>query len=124
MPPDGEHVSNNYWRDVMTNPTVCFSGIDCEVLKKHYAINNQIAIQLVASDTQRNNEKGVSVGKSVCTATQFFITKRFPKSVTAISDYSKNRGVFDTLIMAGLIKETTRYIHEGSLYYPVVKVNF
>ena len=105
-------------------PTVCFSNIDCDVLKKHYVANNQIAIQLVASDTRNNKVQGACPGEPVCTATQCFMSEKFTESVTAICDYYENRGIFDALKSAGLIEETQRYLHEGCFYYPVVKVNF
>ncbi len=111
----------------MTNPAVpivCFSNIDCEVIKKRYVINDQIAIQLVANDSERNKEKGTCPGEPVCTATQCIVSERFSKSATAIKDYYENRGVFNVLKAAGLIEETVRYLHEGSFYYPVVKVKF
>jgi len=106
------------------NPTVCFLDIDCDVLKKHYVSNDQIAIQLVASDTEKNKVSGACPGEPVCTATQCFMREKFSESSTAIKDFYKNRGVFDVLKGAGLIEETTHYVHEGCFYYPVVKVNF
>ena len=111
----------------MANPTVpivCFSNIDCEVIKKRYVINDQIAIQLVASDSERNILKGTCPGKPVCTATQCIVSEKFSESATAIKDYYENKGVFNVLKAAGLIEETIHYLHEGSFYYPVVKVNF
>jgi len=77
----------------MTNPTVCFSDIDCEVIKKRYVVNDQIAIQLVASDSERNILKGTCPGKPVCTATQCIVSEKFSESATAIKDYYENKGV-------------------------------
>lgn len=108
----------------MTIPTVCFSDVECDVLKKHYVRNHQIAIQLVVSDTEKNKVKGACPGEPVCTATQCLISEKFNESDTAIKDYFENRGVLSVLKSAGLIEETSQYVNEGSFYYPVVKVNF
>jgi len=77
-----------------------------------------------ASDSERNILKGTCPGKPVCTATQCIVSEKFSESATAIKDYYENKGVFNVLKAAGLIEETIHYLHEGSFYYPVVKVNF
>jgi hypothetical protein len=98
-----------------------FIGIDCEIERGEYA-NGQPSLQLVAADSQRNQQADVFQGEPVGKATIHVVGVRLAKHETIIKDYSENAGIAAALEQAGVIKPTGRTIPVGFAKCPIVTV--
>lgn len=73
--------------------TVHFCGYDCDVRKIQYP-NQQLALELVASDTKNNSQQGIIPGEPVCVATVCLPDFKFKPHQSAISEITLSWLVF------------------------------
>jgi hypothetical protein len=101
--------------------TVRFCGYDCDVRKIQYP-NQQLALELVASDTKNNSQQGIIPGEPVCVATVCLPDFKFKPNQSAIRDYSELAGILDVLEEAKIVKRTGQQLPTGYVSVPVVNV--
>lgn len=105
----------------MENKIVSFSGYDCLVVKNKYQHNNQISLQLVAADTEKNQKNDTFAGEPIATATSCF-DFNFEADQTFIKDFSENEGVFKVLIEAGIVEDLALEVPSGHAKLNLAKV--
>ena len=100
-----------------------FLNIDCEIVMQKYPANGQLAIGLIARDTEHNTvERNMHPGEPVTEATSCLVNASFEEDETAIKNYSENQGVLDVLLDAGIVELTGKTIENGYASFPVVRV--
>lgn len=109
----------------MTN-TVTLNKIKCNVNKLNYSRNNQIALQLIAAESQTielgdDKVDTVFAGEPICIATVALPDAELATDETVIKTY-ENPNVLNTLLEAGLIKMTERSVQVGYAECPIVQV--
>ena len=105
--------------------TVTLAGgqqVDCDVSKEHYQKNKQVALQLYAANTERNQASDSFPGEPMGTPTVCFPESKFGENETAIKDCDEYTGFLDVLERAGIVRRTARMIHGVYISYPVVEV--
>lgn len=101
--------------------TVHFCGYDCNVIKTKYR-NQQVALELVASATENNAQKGIFPGEPFCVATVCLPDFKFKTNQSAIRDYSELAGILDVLEEAKIVKRTGQLLPTGYVVVPVVNI--
>jgi hypothetical protein len=99
-----------------------FLDFDCEILFHRYENNNQLAIELRASDTPHNAEKCIIPGSPITIATRCLPDQYFADTETVIKDYQENTGLLDVLVKANLVEPTGIIIHQNFVKFEVVRV--
>ncbi len=95
--------------------------IDCDVTKHHYHKNKQIALQLHAAETERN-EGSTFPGEPMGTPTVCFPDHSFQENETAIKNCDGYSGFLEALEQAGVVRRTSRSIQGPYTFYNVVEV--
>ena len=101
--------------------TVRFFGYDCDVIKIKYP-NKQVALELLASDTEHNSQQDLFPGEPICFATVCFPDFEFKRTESAIKNHSELEGILDVLEEAEIVKRTGKQLKIGFVFVPIVDV--
>ncbi|GBK99852.1 hypothetical protein VH1709_contig00039-0008 [Vibrio harveyi] len=96
--------------------------VDCDVVKHLYRKNKQVALQLHAADTDRNQMLGCFPGEPMGTPTVCFPECKFKENETTIKNFDEYEGFLEALEQARVVRRTTRFIHTPNESYVVVEV--
>lgn len=99
-----------------------FMGIDAIATVSQYANNGNVAIRLVAADTEHNSNMDSYPGEPLCNVT--INTDGIMPDELCIKNYSENEGLLNLLLAAQWAETPHRYIDAGDAGYvslPVVR---
>jgi hypothetical protein len=84
---------------------------DVVIIKAQYG-NGRIALMLKESTT----------GEAIATCTVNLPNSPMGENITAIKNYSENKGMLEWLVKEGIVRDTGNYVSSGFINAPLVEV--